>query len=889
MIKMTAIEKNLLLDYLKEYENYCFQKTEKKQYLHLNFQRAQKLYELNPEQPVYHLMCAAMMIYAGKKAEGEAILKKYEHNPVIQFRNMDFRAYFLYLAALLTEDKQQRANIVAQLQKIYQKNPAQPTLYWFLVKLDEGFAKNPGKKLAFLEKQWRLGCNQNLLYIETIKTLTAHMEIVCNLDDFLMQTYIWAQRRQLLTKEMGGRIAQSAMRLKSCDAKYEYLLREAFRIFSTKELLAALCGLYIRAGRTDKIAVEYYAKGIEYDLKLTNLYEYYMMSSAEHEKKALPEPVLLHFLYHDTLFSTQKAYLYKNLVCYRESKPEIYEKYREKIEKYTVDSLLQRKISPEYAYLYENVLCPQGFTKEMAEAMTDLMFLRRLTCQDPRIREAEVSYEQLSFQKRACFKKHQVYLPVYTPSAVITLIDEKGNQYRNTIPYQLEKLLDEKRYIEVCREQVQNHPGLLLYLCGKNPGKGIMNEEIFKLCMQIPQTRGFTDDYLNQALLAIFEKASLDQTLEQLPESWFLTDYSKMSREQRGKMTEFLVRRGMEQEAFEKICRYGNAFISAHTLMHLLVKLSESREAETETYYRLCYGCFKNGQMNFITLKYLSENFLGTCGQMAGVWCQAKAFGVNTFHLEERILTQMMFTGTELAEGFDIYLSYNEHGPEEVLKKAYLTYMSWEAFVKNKSLDNRFYFLLEDELLRSHGYAQICMLAYLKYLSGLQILSGKQKRTAAFYLKEFFSRKCYFSFMKNFGNTVKEALVLEDKLFVEYYASPLSKVVLHYVIERDQAEEYSYTEVRLYPLCGGVYSKAFSLFAGEKITYFFTEEKEDGTKISTALTTKEMKSVLLEPRTKYARLNELRSLKTEGKKEEFAEKAQEYRFLEAAQELFSIK
>lgn len=890
MNEMTALERGLIADYMKEYENYRFGKTGKAQYQTQNMRRAEKLWELNPEQPIYHLMCAAMLICAGKTEEGERILKKYEHNHGLQFRNPQFRAYFLYLAAQLSSDKQQRGNIVIQLNKLYQKDPMQPSLYWFLVQTDEGFVKNPEKRLAFLEKQWRFGCRQNLLYIEVIQTLRGQPALAENIDNFLMQSYIWAQRRHLITKEMACQIARTAMRLKSCDKRYEYLLRETFRMFATKELLAALCSLYIRAGRTDRTAAKYYAKGVESGLKLTNLYEYYMMATVEQKKKILPEQVLFHFLYHDTLSAPQKAYLYKNLVSYRMSKPEIYEKYQEKIEKYTVESLLQRKISPEYAYLYEHVLCPQIFTKEMAEAMTELMFLRRLICTDVRIREAEISYEQLNGKRRIPLKKQQAYVPVYSPAAVITLIDDAGNQYRNTVSYKLEKLFDEKKYIDVCKEHVTGDKGLLIYLCGKNPENMEITAQTEPFFRQIIDTRGFADSYRNAVLVHLLEYAQSAQTFLELPESWFLTDNEAMTKEQRGRMAEFLIRRKMYADAFERLERYGAAFVSAHALLKLLTALADCPEAETETYYRLCYGCFKNSQMNFTTLKYLSESFLGTCAQMAALWKQAKAFGVDTYSLEERILVQMMFTGTALSGNFDIYLSYNERTPDETVKKAYLTYMSREAFVKNKELDGRFYFLLEDELFKNQGYAKVCIFAYLKYLSGQQTLSSRQKKMMSAYLKEFLAAKRCFGFMQKFGNVIPEALVLEDKVFAEYYAPAASSVLLHSTVETSGGEKLNYTVSRIYPLCGGIYSRAFTLFEGEKLTYFFTERREDGTECSTQPVTVEKTSCIRESGTRYARINEMCRLLEKGDKAGAVSKAEHYGFLEtAAEELFPIK
>lgn len=890
MNREAILEKGLLVDYLKEYERYCFGKTETKAYLERNLRVAERLYELCPENPLYHLMIAAVYIRVGKKEEGEQILKKYERNRVLQFKNADFRACFLYLAGELADDKLQKKNIVIQLQKLYQRNASQPSLYWYLSRLDEGFEKNPEKKLAFLEKQWKLGCKQNLLYIEVIRTLREHPEAARNMDSFLMQCYIWAQRRKVITKEMGVQIAKHGMRLKSCDKKYEYLLRECYRIFSTKELLAALCSLYIRAGRTDKTAAGYYAKGVEFELKLNNLYEYYMMATTEQKKKLLPEQVLLYFLYHDTLTSTQRVFLYKNIICYGDPESEIYEKYREPIEKYTVDSLLKRKISPEYAYLYEHVLYPQIFTREMAEAMADLMFLRRVSCSDVRIKEVEVSYEQLKERKRVSLKKQQAYIPIYSPTAVVTLIDEVGNLYRNTISYKLEKLLDEKKYIEVCKKYVKNHAGFLLYLCGKRPDMIKITKETEKFYSQIPETESFSAEYHNAVLMKLVEYAAAEERSQELPAHWFDIDGKTMTREQRGKMIMFFAKRGEYKKAFSWIEEYGAVFVSAHMILKILTALSDREIAERESYYRLCYGCFQNSQMNYTSLKYLADSFLGTCAQMAEIWKQAKAFGVETYELEERILVQMMFTGTKLDGHFEIYLSYNQRGPREYLQKAYLTYLSRETFVKNQEIDNRFYFLLEEEILGKKGYADICILAYLKYLSQKQSLSEKQKKACAAFLKEFFAKKCYYEFMQEFGRTIADALILEDQLFVEYYAPSTSEVLLHYIIEKDSVEKLHYTSCRMYPTYGGIYSKHFTLFEGEKITYFITEKKEDGTKIKTAPITKEMKVSILNSGTRYERINSMRVLAREGRDEQLQAEMQRYRFLEmAAEELFPLQ
>lgn len=890
MDNANILEKGLIVDYLKDFEKFYLGKADAKGYVDRQVRRAERLWEMFPDNQLYHLMQAAALIRAGKKEEGERILKKYERNHVLQFRNSEFRACFLYLAGELCDDKIQKKNIVIQLQKLYQKNNVQPSLYWYLSRLDEGFEKNPEKKIAFLEKQWKLGCRQNLLYMEVIQTLREYPEAAGNLDDFLTQCFIWAQRRKVITKEMAAQIAKHAMKLKRCDRKYEYLLRECYRIFATKELLAALCSLYIREGRTDKTAAGYYSKGVEFELKLNNLYEYYMMATTEQKRKLLPEQVLLYFLYHDTLTAAQKVYLYKNIICYGDAESEIYKKYIDKIEEYTVESLLKRRISGEYAFLYDHVLYPQIFTREMAEAMADLMFLRKIVCTDVRIKEVEVSYEQLKEETKVSFKKQQAYIPVYSPAAVITLVDEVGNLYRNTISYKLEKLIDEKKYLDVCRQYVKNHSGLLLNLCSKKAEQLKINEDNEELYRQIPDTAGFTEEYRNTVILKLLEYYHGKGTKDAIPSTWLLMNGKSMSREQRGKMITFLTQHGKYEQAFSWLEVYGAVYVPANTILKILTALSDEPQAENELYYRLCYGCFQNSQMNYTSLKYLSESFLGTCAQMTEVWKQAKAFGVDTFELEERILVQMMFTGAELSGNFDIYLSYNQREPREYLKKAYLTYMSREAFVKNKELDNRFYFLLEEELLNNQGYADVCVLAYLKYLSKKQTISAKQKNICTGYLKEFFAKKCYYEFMQEFGKIIPEALILEDKMFVEYYAPSTSEVILHYILEKRDEAKFRYTTCRMYPGYGGVFSKIFTMYEGEKITYFITEKKEDGSEIQTPSVTREKEACILDSGTKYGRINSMRQLLGAGKERALQDEMQQYSFFEmAAEQLFTIQ
>ena len=77
---------------------------------------------------------------------------------------------------------------------------------------------------------------------------------------------------------------------------------------------------------------------------------------------------------------------------------------------------------------------------------------------------------------------------------------------------------------------------------------------------------------------------------------------------------------------------------------------------------------------------------------------------------------------------------------------------------------------------------------------------------------------------------------------------------------------------------------------GEKITYFITERREDGTERSMPLVTLEKERDVAQSHTKYSSINRMRKLAATGKQALLAKEAEQCRFLEmAAEQLFPLK
>ena len=149
-----------------------------------------------------------------------------------------------------------------------------------------------------------------------------------------------------LSLEEAERLAVLAMKSKQPQPGQLLRLERAYALYETKEILAGICSHYIREDRTDARAFSGYLKGVEKEVKITNLYEFFMRGALAEYREPIPKNVLLYFLYNNTLSASQKAFLYANVVRYEDRQSSLYREYRRLIEPFMLEQLLQRRIWP---------------------------------------------------------------------------------------------------------------------------------------------------------------------------------------------------------------------------------------------------------------------------------------------------------------------------------------------------------------------------------------------------------------------------------------------------------------------------------------------------------------------------------------------------------------
>ena len=736
--------------------------------------------------------------------------------------------YYLYLTTLYAEEDSYVDEITERISWIYKKNRDNWRIGWLMLHLLEEYAKSPSRRWMFLEEQFQGGCTSPVLYIEAWHLLEMNPALLMKMESFEIQVLNFAAKKGFLIRDIIVQVRYQIQKMKAYSERAFYILKEYYGKFPDNETLQAICTLLIKGNRTDSASFSWYSLGVEQELRITRLYEYYMMSLPADFAGEIPKMVLMYFAYQSQLDYRKNAFLYAYIYRQRKEHPEYYIKFCTQIENFVLYQLQKGRINRDLAYLYKNTLTANLMNEERAGQLTTLLFTHVVKTENKKIRQAVVTYALSSREYRYPFSDGSAAVPLYGDDYKILLEDGEGNRYTVSAPFQTERMMSPGKLLQMAAPFVRAHGGLDIYMCENNRSLAEVKEENVLQFRRISESPYIEAERKSEICLKLiryyFERDSLMD----------LEDYLKglepegMKRKERNEAIRFMVICGLYEKAFDWVKEFGMQSADAKTLMRMCSRLiSRNGFIEDRDMTHMAYYAFHKGKYDGNLLSYLVCFYKGMLWQLKKIWKSASAFEVDTYAICERMLIQMLFSGASIGERAEVFRTYVSGGAKPEVETAFLAQCSYDYFVKDKTIDP---YLFTDAVRvyeRGERLHKVCKMAFLKYFAAnKKEITPKIRMAARLFLSDLEEAGIYFAFFKEYVKELPGMERFADKTVVEYRTEPGSRVAIHYKIERGNYTEGEYRQEEMKDMYGGIYAKAFILFFGEQLQYYIMEESE---------------------------------------------------------------
>lgn len=770
---------------------------------------------------------AQIMLTQGNDEDARFILDSVENRQKQELeQNKNLYGYYLYVRTLEKQEQEFTKQTVAEVKKLYENGYASWQLLWVLSYLDDSLEYNKSLKLLRIKEEFNRGCSSPLMYYEALDILNSQPELLRMLNDFEIQVLYFGHKRKAISERLAKQIVELSLYEKRFRPLLYKILCGTYEEFENIDILSAICGLLIRGNIHRYEDFKWFELGVQRGLKIAGLYESYMYAINTDNMLSLPKVILMYFSYNSSLLGDKMAYLYANILANKNRRREDYEKYLPSIEQFAMEQIMAGNINKFLVSIYQEVLTEKMITSMIARRLPDILKTCYLECSNPNIRFIHVAHKELTEEQSYALTEGRAYFPIYTEDAVITLEDRKGNRILKGVSYHIKPLFRFDSYLKKCYEVCPDeNPYLLMYFVEKHlkyHNNVLGGTDIFEKMLALPQMKesyrlsiieDVIDYYVDQG-----KENSLDTYLAEL-------DLSKVEKRLRVKIVELMIARGLYRQVYDCLKRFGLEGESPGRILKFCSRyISIYGKQEDEFLTQLCMYAFRKGKYDENMLSYLGEFYYGNTKDMVELWKACDDFGCESPQLEERIIVQLIFTRGYSASMQTIFASYYDKRMGHKLVCAYLTWKSFEYFVKEAVIDKGVFIILEKELFQEDKLADICKLAYLKYMSA-QEKPGEEKCRKIEEMLQYLCKKDYlFSFYKSFIDWCKVPYHVIDQTVLEYRCVPGSRVLIHYRLDDGNSQDLSYTVEEMRSTYTGVYTKAFTLFYGENIDYYITEE-----------------------------------------------------------------
>lgn len=784
------------------------------------------LHALVPDEHMYELMKAQAFIINRQRQEAKWILDDFKHS------NPDKKApiwgYYLYLMTLLEREPSYVDNMTHEVELIFYENPDSVLLFWVLLFLRDQYFDDSAGKLKDI-KYWVLrGCSSPYLYIEAYYLISQDPYLIKELSVFELRILSWAVKEKALTKELAGAIFEAVDLAGGFDNRVYELLTAAYEICPEAEYVGIICSYLIKGHKNDTCFHKWFELGIENKLRLTGLYEAYLITMDDRQISPVPKIIQMYFSFDNKLPYRKLAVLYNNIIAAKETEPEVYHKYRKAMGRFAMDQAQLRHIDDNLAVLYEDMLELGFINEELSAAFSDIIYTHKLIVFDKRIVRAIIYQNEMKEPQIVPVTDQCAYFELFSNDYVILFEDSRGYRYVKSISYRLQRLMDAEKYLDRCISLSPDRPQYIVSHFKHVRDYSDFTKDDLKLFKPVFYSESFSDSYKAVMGYRILKYCQLHDYEDYVRPFLQSINFDTLQKDERKYLIDMLVSNRLYEKAYDMAMEYGIDMLAAASKVVLCENALKVQHADDDFMVQLAISAFKTGKYSDLVLKYLCENYTGPTDELINLWHAADKFSISSMKLDERILEQGIYTQIEPEKISDIFMEYYKRAGNEKLILAYISLVA-HGYLHSGGCKADFIFdIIEKRFIGNRTLNDACQLALLKHFAEKTDITQAELEIEDTLLKYYIYNNMYFDFFARLDYRLLEKYFLYDKAFLQYESTPGTHVVLHYSRDEDGEEFNSEDMVEMYD---GIYVKTFVIFFGELIRYYITEEHDNSIEV----------------------------------------------------------
>ncbi len=497
---------------------------EKSEWITEACRRIRHLREMDEKNEVYLLVHAHICILGGRMAEAKEILESYNYNRFAIGKDVELSSYYLYLTTFLSGDTISQRKVAEELSRSFMKHPDSWKILCMLVEIDSEY-KIYSERLRALEKQfYEDGSHSIWFYLQAFRCFREKSTSLKKLGKFEVRVLLFAVKRGLMTRELALYTANLASQMKVFDSHLYDVLVLSYEMYHESMILTSICTLLIKGNCISTRYFKWYEKAVESELKIAQLYEYYMASVIpEKFHKPLPRSVYLYFMHGNTLDYHKCAFLYSNLITYEDEASEIYAHYRDEMEAFAWNQLDRRNVDEQLRIIYKRFVVEPSMNSERVKALYDVCHAYWITTKVPNMKYIHVIAEDGTITQKAPYMENGAKVFLYSKTDRMVWEAKDGRHYTDSIPYESKRLFYELRYMDMCRKYIndmrriraeEENQELTLELVHQRGVENYSEDELLGLCSRTIRENNYeNDDFLTYVCFELFRKQQYDKVI----------------------------------------------------------------------------------------------------------------------------------------------------------------------------------------------------------------------------------------------------------------------------------------------------------------------------------------------------------------------------------------